>query len=259
MKSTSPSPSWLRMAARSPPRSRAGPGGDVQADVHLGGDDAGEGGLAQAGRSGEEQVVGGLAAAAGRLEDDREVLLELGLADEVVEPAGPEPDLGGRLRPRRPGSARAARRAWRTASAPGRGELAQRLLEQDTAVVAVGQLADGLGDLLGAVAEARRARRARRRGRPVARRAPLPLADGRRPARRRGRSSRDLSSTSRRAAVFLPTPGTRHRAATSSSASTRRSASGWCTERMASASAGPTPWAPISASKQVRSSRVAKP
>ena len=35
-------------------------GRDVQADVHLGGDDVGEAGLAEAGRAGEEEVVGGL-------------------------------------------------------------------------------------------------------------------------------------------------------------------------------------------------------
>ena len=39
--------------------------GDVQADAHLGGDDAGQRGLAQPGRTGEEQVVGGLARGGG--------------------------------------------------------------------------------------------------------------------------------------------------------------------------------------------------
>ena len=97
-----------------------------------------------------------------------------------------------------------------------------------------------VGDLLGAVAEARRGRRARRSGPTVAGEAPLPLPSATAATGSpSGRSSRDFSSTSRRAAVFLPTPGTRHRAATSSSARTRRSASGWWTERMARASAGP--------------------
>src|SRR4051812_565105 len=68
-------------------------GGDVEADVHLGGDDVGEARLAEAGRTGEQQVIGGLAAPAGGLEDDREVLLELRLAHEVVEPAGPQAHL----------------------------------------------------------------------------------------------------------------------------------------------------------------------
>ena len=69
----------------------------MQGDVDLGGHDAGQGRLAQAGGAGEEEVVGGLAPAAGGLQDDVEVLLELGLADEVVEPAGPQPGLGGVL------------------------------------------------------------------------------------------------------------------------------------------------------------------
>ena len=66
-------------------------GRDVEADVHLGGDDAGQAGLAQAGGPGEEEVVGGLPTAAGGLQDDRQVLLELGLADEVVERRGRRP------------------------------------------------------------------------------------------------------------------------------------------------------------------------
>ena len=60
----------------------------MQGDLELGGDDARQRGLAQAGRAGEEQVVDRLAPAAGGLEDDAEVLLELALADEVVEVAG---------------------------------------------------------------------------------------------------------------------------------------------------------------------------
>ena len=62
--------------------------------AHLGGDDAGQRGLAQARRAGEQQVVDGLGAPAGRLEDDLEVLLELGLADELGERARPQADVG---------------------------------------------------------------------------------------------------------------------------------------------------------------------
>jgi len=40
-------------------------------------------------------VVGRLVAPAGRLQDDREVLLQLALADELVESTGPETDLVG--------------------------------------------------------------------------------------------------------------------------------------------------------------------
>ncbi len=50
--------------------------------------------LAQAGGAGEEEVVGGLAPAAGRLQDDGQVLLELGLAHEVGQRAGPQAGLG---------------------------------------------------------------------------------------------------------------------------------------------------------------------
>jgi hypothetical protein len=73
------------------------PGGDLEPDLHLGGDDAGQRRLAQAGRPGEEQVVGRLAPAARRLQDDRQVLLQLGLADELVEAPWAEADLVERL------------------------------------------------------------------------------------------------------------------------------------------------------------------
>ena len=50
----------------------------------------GQRGLAEPGRAGEQQVVGGLAPPAGGLEDDRQVLLQLALADELGEAAGPQ-------------------------------------------------------------------------------------------------------------------------------------------------------------------------
>ena len=65
--------------------------------------------LPRPGRAGEEQVVGGLAPPAGGLEDDAQVLLELALADELVEVAR------AAGRPRR----RAARRRGRRRSAAG--------------------------------------------------------------------------------------------------------------------------------------------
>ena len=70
-----------------------GTAGDAQPDAHLLGDDARERGLAQARRTGEQDVVGGLAPAAGGAEEDLEVLLEARLADELVEPPRPEGDL----------------------------------------------------------------------------------------------------------------------------------------------------------------------
>ena len=53
-----------------------GAAGDAQADVHLGGDDPDERGLAEPGRAREQQVVGGLARARAAREQDLEVLLE---------------------------------------------------------------------------------------------------------------------------------------------------------------------------------------
>ena len=64
--------------------------GDVQVHAHLVGDDAGQRRLAEPGRPGEQQVVGGLAASAGGLEDDAQPVLQLGLADELVERPGPQ-------------------------------------------------------------------------------------------------------------------------------------------------------------------------
>jgi hypothetical protein len=60
-------------------------GGDLEVRRHLGRDDAGQRGLAEPGRPGQQEVVGGLAPPAGGLEDHRQVLLHLGLADELVE------------------------------------------------------------------------------------------------------------------------------------------------------------------------------
>ena len=165
-----------------------------------------------------------------------EVLLELGLADELVERAG----AGGR--PRRP----APRRS--TGSGPGavvgapraRSSRPQLAGHRRSAAPPArqgspagspspsGRSRSGLGDLVGR----------RSRGRPglahVGPDRPAGVAPGpSRPAAARDaavdvgqRRAGDFSSTSRRAAVFLPTPGTRHSAATSSSASTRRRATG---------------------------------
>ena len=81
-----------------------------------------------------------------------------------------------------------------------------------------GRSASASRDLVGAVAEAGSASRTSARADGADR-----AVDGRRRRRRprstSGRSRRDFSSTSRRAAVFCRRPGTRQRAATSSSAS----------------------------------------
>src|SRR5262249_51833646 len=78
---------------------------DLQTRLELVGDDAGERGLAQTRRTREQQVVARLPASPRRFEDDTEVLLELGLADELVEPLRPQADVvaeltaGGCIRP----------------------------------------------------------------------------------------------------------------------------------------------------------------
>jgi hypothetical protein len=72
---------------------QGGARGDAEADAHLGGDDAGERRLAQPGRAGEEEVVGGLTSFAGSFEQYREALSEIILADELGQAAGPQAGL----------------------------------------------------------------------------------------------------------------------------------------------------------------------
>ncbi len=62
--------------------------------VHLAGDDAGEGGLAEAGRAVEEDVVQRLAALARGGDGDAQVLLDLVLADVLVQAPGAQGGLG---------------------------------------------------------------------------------------------------------------------------------------------------------------------
>ncbi len=69
----------------------------VEVGVDLGGDDGRQRRLPQARGAGEEQVVGRLAPAAGGLEQDLEVGLELGLAHELRQPPGPHAPLGRRI------------------------------------------------------------------------------------------------------------------------------------------------------------------
>ena len=85
------------MAARSPGRSMAGPARGVDVHAELAGDDVGERRLAQAGRAVEQDVVRRLPALPGGREQDREVVLDLRLADVLREDARPEAGLDGRL------------------------------------------------------------------------------------------------------------------------------------------------------------------
>ena len=103
-----------------------------------------------------------------------EVLLELGLADELGEPAGPQAGLGRRGSLGRRLGARAAPRASAQRLRPDRPGAAQRLAEQDRRVAVVGQVDAG----------PRGPRRGRSRARPAP---PGPRArgDGAAVARRR--------------------------------------------------------------------------
>ena len=65
-------------------------GGLHHRHAHLGGDDVGERGLAEPGRAGEQDVVERLAAPARRLDEDRQLLGDLLLVDEVGEGRRPQ-------------------------------------------------------------------------------------------------------------------------------------------------------------------------
>jgi hypothetical protein len=56
-----------------------------QGRLHLGGDDVGERGLAEARRPGQEDMVERLPALAGGLDEDRQLIGDLGLVDELRE------------------------------------------------------------------------------------------------------------------------------------------------------------------------------
>lgn len=72
-----------------------GPGGDADRGAHLGGDDHGEGGLAEAGGAGEQYVVGGRSAGAGGAQDEVELFADLLLADELAQVLGAQGGLDG--------------------------------------------------------------------------------------------------------------------------------------------------------------------
>ena len=90
MNITSPSPRVDSTAARSPARSMAGPLVIRSGVAELGGDDHGDGGLAQPGRAGQQHVVGALPRRSAPVEHQRQLLADPGLADEVVQPLGPQ-------------------------------------------------------------------------------------------------------------------------------------------------------------------------
>ena len=65
-----------------------GTGGDPDGSLQLGRDDEGERGLAEARRTGQQDVVGHAPPTAGGLEDERELVAHPGLAGELREPLG---------------------------------------------------------------------------------------------------------------------------------------------------------------------------
>ncbi len=72
-------------------------GGDPQRHAQLGRDDHRQRGLAQPGRAGQQQVLGGDAARGGGLQHQPELLAHHRLPDEVRQPPGPQRRLGGPL------------------------------------------------------------------------------------------------------------------------------------------------------------------
>src|SRR5690606_30870608 len=69
--------------------------GDADGGVHLGRDDHGEGGLAEAGGAGEQHMVGGGAAGAGGAQHQVELFADLLLADELAQVLGAQGGLDG--------------------------------------------------------------------------------------------------------------------------------------------------------------------
>ena len=156
MNSTSPSSRFVRIAARSPARSSAGPLVIRQRHVQLRGDDAGERRLAEPGWTREQQVVDGLAASHRGPDHDLEVLLQPGLADELGEPARPQRRLLGRLHRIRVRAQQLLSHGRARSAARAHGEELQRVAEEilDRSRRRRGR-ASAAAHLVGAVAEAR--------------------------------------------------------------------------------------------------------
>ena len=213
---------------------------DVQGHAHLGGGDAGQRRLAEPGRAGEQQVVDGLAAPPGGLDDDRR--------GAPSARAGRRTRRAGAVaaRPRRRPRRRRRRPASRNSSRTAGPEQLERVAQQRRRVGVGRQLAQRLADLL----------RARSRDPASASRtSPIGRAGRRSPptGSSTGTDRRLFSSTSSRSAVFLPTPGTSVSAARSPLATmSTRAAGGWVA-RIAIASAGPTPWVAMSVWNVARS------
>ena len=233
MNSTSPSLSVDSSAARSPGPLDGRAAGDPQRRAELGGDDHGQGGLAEAGRPGQQHVVRRPAAPQRALQHQRELLADPLLADELPSRLGRSAAsiarssrVGQRRhdafvarcrrrataapasrRPRRARSrSRAQRRAARRAARPRRR---RRSRSPPSAASSSGSTArDRLSAsracqprLIRPARTCRARRGGRRAGRPA-------------PARRRGLAGRaepSLSSSTIRCAPLRPIPGTHQR------------------------------------------------
>ena len=82
------------METRSPGRSMAGPEVMRMLSAHFGGDDAGQRGLAQAGRAVEQDVVERLVAGGGGLHVDTQAVLDFLLAEVFVQGVRAQGKLG---------------------------------------------------------------------------------------------------------------------------------------------------------------------
>src|SRR5262245_14134982 len=224
----------------------------LEPDAELVGDDPGQRRLAEPRRSGEQEVVDGLAAGARAVDQQGELLLDAVLADELVDPAGPERGVELALLLRHLG----VDDAWflghvahhptpapsafvppmRCKASRRRSSVERPPLEGSPAIASLASWGD----------------------RPSASSASRTSTSG--PSTiTTSPPSRSFRSRTTRWATFLPTPGTTVSAATSPEETARRSASGVSTDRNDSATFGPTPFTVTSRSNSSRSSALPNP
>ena len=235
MNSTSPSSSLVRIAARSPARSSAGPDVMCRCTPISAATMPASVVLPSPGGPANSRWSTGWPRLRGRLEHDRQVLLQLALADELGEAPRPQPGLddllgvGGRRR------GRGTRHARRAPSSFERVAQQRRRHRRSAA----------------ARAARRGSRRRRSRGRPAprGRRRSRGAAVDRR--RRRGSSTGTLSAVAQLdeqplGGLLADAGHERERRRRRCSATMSTSAAGGWVARIAIASAGPTPWVAIS-------------
>ena len=218
MNSTSPSSRLVRIAARSPARSSAGPLVIAQRDVELGGDDAGEATSCR-GPAGRRTAGGRRAWPRWRAAPSRisRCSFRRGWPTNSSRRRGPERGLLGPLRPGRPPGCSSSSLTSRSPSSPSTAhrrdrQQLERVAQQVLDRAVVGQLARARSRTSsGCVAEPGRARRGPRRAVDAA-----PSSGSTRSSVGDARGA-PCSSTSSRCAVRFPTPGTSVSASRSSS------------------------------------------